>query len=141
MVLLKIRGSSFLLPSRIIPIVRYSFSYLCGVCQKLFSCFFSPEAIIPVIVLYLSRCFIQVFLNQLEFFPVIRSLFFVHFQFLQWFVQRVLLLGYHINSFVLSKSYRRIVEDFSQVYAISLLILSTRISSMPNPLLVINLNW
>ena len=28
----------------------------------------------------------------------------------------------------------------SQVYAISLLILSTRISSMPNPLLVINLN-
>ena len=29
----------------------------------------------------------------------------------------------------------------SQVYAISLLILSTRISSMPNPLLVINLNW
>ena len=29
----------------------------------------------------------------------------------------------------------------SQVYAISLLILSTRISSMPNPLFVINLNW
>ena len=29
----------------------------------------------------------------------------------------------------------------SQVYAISLLILSTRISSMPNLLLVINLNW
>ena len=29
----------------------------------------------------------------------------------------------------------------SQVCAISLLILSTRISSMPNPLLVINLNW
>ena len=29
----------------------------------------------------------------------------------------------------------------SQVYAISLLILSMRISSMPNPLLVINLNW
>ena len=28
-----------------------------------------------------------------------------------------------------------------QVYAISLLISSTRISSMPNPLLVINLNW
>ena len=39
------------------------------------------------------------------------------------------------------QSYRRIVEDFSQVCAISLLILSTRISSMPNPLLVINLNW
>ena len=47
--------------SRIIPFVRYSFSYPSGVCQKLFSRFFSPEAIIPAIVLYLSRFFVQVF--------------------------------------------------------------------------------
>ena len=33
--------------SRIIPFVRYSFSYPSGVCQKLFSHFFSPEAIVP----------------------------------------------------------------------------------------------
>ena len=39
------------------------------------------------------------------------------------------------------QSYQWIVEDFPQVYTISLLIHSTRISSMPNPLLVINLNW
>ena len=42
-------------------ICQISFSYPSGVCQKLFSCFFSPKAIIPVIVLYLSRCFVQVF--------------------------------------------------------------------------------
>lgn len=62
------------------------------------------------------------------------------FQFLRWFVQdfsSLVIISIHL----LFQSYRRIVEDFSQVCAISILILSTRISSMPNPLLVINLNW
>ena len=40
-------------------------SYPSVVCQELFFRFFSPEAIILVIVLYLSRRFIQMFFNQL----------------------------------------------------------------------------
>ena len=58
----KFSGSSFKLSSSIIPFVRNSFSYASGVCQKLFSRFFSPEAIIPDIIIYLSRWFIQVLL-------------------------------------------------------------------------------
>ena len=49
-------------------ICQIFFSHPSGVCQKLFSRFFSPQAIILVIVLYLSRCFVQMFFNQLEFF-------------------------------------------------------------------------
>ena len=64
-VLSKFRGCSLMLSSRIIPFVRYSFSYPSGVCQKLFSHFVSPEAIILVIVLYFSRRFVQVLFNQL----------------------------------------------------------------------------
>ena len=63
-VLSKFRGSSFMLSSRIIPFVSYSF-HPSGVFQELFSHFFITKAIIPVIVLYLPRCFVQVFFNQL----------------------------------------------------------------------------
>ena len=54
---------------------------------------------------------------------------------------KILLPSFIISIYSLFQFYRRIVEDLSQVCAISLLILSTRVSSMPNPLLVINLNW
>ena len=53
---------------------------------------------------------------------------------------RFLFLFSHINLFVVSIP--PVVPSIpSQVYAISLLIFSTRISSMLNPLLVINLSW
>ena len=53
---------------------------------------------------------------------------------------KILFHGNHINSFVVS--ILSVVHwRFSQVCAISLLILSTRISSMPNPFLVIKLGW
>ena len=63
-----------------------------------------------------------------------------HFQFLRWFIQ-------DFTSFVIISNIRcfqipPVVPSIpSQVYAISLLILSTGISSMPNPLFVINLSW
>ena len=67
-------------------------------------------------------------------------LFFNCFQFSRWFVQDFLFLRYHINLFVVS--ILPVVRwRPSQVCTISLLILSTRISSMPNPLLDINLSW
>ena len=72
-------------------------------------------------------------------FPVIYPFYFVLCQCLWWFVQ-------HFSSF-LSYQFIRCFLILpvvhwrpSQVCAISILILSTRISSMPNPLLVINPN-
>ena len=49
--------------SRIIPFVRYSFSYPSRVCQKLFSRFFSPEAII------LEEFFVLTFQLPLSIYP------------------------------------------------------------------------
>ena len=76
----------------------------------------------------------------LQFFPVICA--FATFNFNSYggsFKSSLSLLSYQfIRSFQILPVVR---WRPSQVYAISLLILSTRISGMPNPLLVINLNW
>ena len=53
-ILSKFRGSSFMSSSRIIPFVRYSFSYPSGVFQELLSCFVDPEASISKYFFVLS---------------------------------------------------------------------------------------
>ena len=76
----------------------------------------------------------------LQFFPVICA--FATFNFNSYggsFKSSLSLLSYQfIRSFQILLV---VCSCFSQVCALSLLIISTRISSMPNPLLVINLNW
>ena len=105
-----------------------------------------------------NRCIIQVFSNKLmissfsciynltsivvhlQILPGV-SLYFVRsFSILMVVRSRFHFLRYHINSFVVSIP--SVVPSIpSQACAISILILFTRISSMPNPLVVINLNW
>ena len=113
---------------------------------------------LSVIILQSYRCIIQIFsyrsviysfhlylncLKYLHSFCNSSRCFFIFTSFIKILTvvhSRVLFLGYHINLFVVS--ILSVVHwRPSQVCAISLLILSTRISSMPNPLLVINLNW
>ena len=106
----------------------------------------SYRCIIPIfsklLVIYSFSCikFSLVSSFIFLFFPVFRYLFFIRFQFLRWFVQ-----GFSsfviISIYSLFQSHRWFHQDLIQVCVLSLLILSTRISSMPNPLLVINLNW
>ena len=111
-----------------------------------------------VIILRSYRCLVQVIFNRLvlssshvskypkvssfilQFFPVICA--FATFNFNSYggsFKSSLSLLSYQ---FIRSFQILPVVPSRpSQVCAISILILSTRISSMPNPLLVINLNW
>ena len=74
-----------------------------------------------------------------QFLPSDSSLYFVHFKFLWWFVQEFF-------SFVIIQihSFFHPTGGSSKTFsscAISIFILSTRISSVQNLLLVINLNW
>ena len=83
-----------------------------------------------------SLKYLHSFSNSYRWFtPLLRS-----FSILAVVRSRFLFLRYHINLFVVS--ILPVVRwRPSQVCAISILIFSTRISSMQNPLRVINLNW
>ena len=83
-----------------------------------------------------SLKYLHSFSNSYRWFtPLLRS-----FSILAVVRSRFLFLRYHINLFVVS--ILPVVRwRPSLVCAISILILSTRISSMQDPLLVINLNW
>ena len=93
----------------------------------------SSQSLHSLVSKFLSSIFVHFLILSVEL-----CLCYFHFQFLRWFVQDSFFLCPHINLFVVS-----ILPVFrwrsSQVCAISILILSTRISSMPNPLIVINL--
>ena len=95
---------------------------------------FSNQVMISLFLLYL------ILTSIFTHFPILPGelcLCYFHFQFLRWFVQEFSSLVI-IHSFIVSIP--PVVPSIpSQACAISLLILSTRISSMPNPLLVINL--
>ena len=83
--------------------------------------------------------FSQVSLFIFQFFLVMRSFSSFVLSILTVVRPTFLFCCYRINSFVLPKILPVSHSRFSHVCAISLLILSTRISSMPNLLLVINL--
>ena len=74
------------------------------------------------------------------FFPVIHYLSSVIFEFLRWFVQDSfsLIIIQSIRSF---QSYRWFMKTFSSLRHVTSQSFSRRISSMQNPLLVINLIW
>ena len=66
--------------------------------------------------------------------------YFDHFQFLRWFFQdlsSLFIISIHLLFSILPVDHRRPL----QVCALSIVILSMRISSMSIPLVVINLNW
>ena len=107
--------------------------------------------IIPVhhssILLSARDLFVLMYINSLKhlrsfakFFPVFLYLFFVHFNsYGGSFKISLPFLSYQFYS--LFQPFRWFVQYLPKSDVISLLIFSTRISNMPNPLIVINLNW
>ena len=154
-----------MLSSRIIPFVRYSFLPIQSMSGVVFS-FFSSKAIVPeeffVLTFQLSlsnypgasfKCSLislwslcpfaskspQAYLI-VYFFPVIHSLPSVIFEFLWWFIQdsfSLFIISIHSFFPILPVVHK----DFLKICATFPLIFSRRISSMKNPLLVINLIW
>ena len=109
--------------------------------EHFMSCFhFFPPKVI------MSKFFILMYLNPFKYLHSFSNsshklcLCYFHFQFLRWFVQ-------DFSSFVIVSIHSLFPNTTrdplrpSQVCTISILIRSTRISSRPNPLLFINLNW
>ena len=111
---------------------------------------------LTVLFLQSYRCIIQIFSNQSwsfrshvsnslkypdSFSNSSRCLFIFSSFFFNSYggLLKILFHGYHINSFVVFQILPMVRRRPSQVYVISLLIFSTRISNMSNPLIVINL--
>ena len=120
-------------PLELFQFVRYSFLPIRSISGVDF-CFASPEAIV------LEEFFVLMFQLPLSNYPGDSVSFISHFWILMVVRSRFFLFDYHFNPFVLS-ILPVVHEDLLKFCAVTSQSFSRRISSMRNPLLVINLIW